>query len=94
MPSNLPPANLPPAFPPEGLPNVTFGTVEHFHYNVGPNAQSASTTSSSSNTSVTSSQSFYTKHLSKHGPAYWLIHFFIALAATALFEFGIWLYHH
>jgi hypothetical protein len=90
MPSKLPPD------PPKGLPSiVNYGTVEqHVHYNDGQNAQSVSTSSRTDSTTSVTSQSFYTKHLSKHGPAYWLIHLFVALLATALFEFGLWLYHH
>ena len=84
---------LPESLPPFEPPLHISGPVEHLHLSYGTNAQSASTTSSADTLVASSQNSFYTKHLSKHGPAYWFIHFFIALAATALFEFGLWLYH-
>lgn len=85
MPSELPPPPVvTPTLPPyEGMPPIQVSGTGHT-LNFGGNAKTTSSVN----------QHFLSKQMATHGLGYWIIHFLIALAATALFEFGIWLYHH
>jgi hypothetical protein len=86
-------SNLPPD-PPKDLPSIiSFGTIEqHVHYNTGPNAQSASASSRTNSPAAVTQNNFFSRQMAKHGPGYWCIHLFVALFATALYEFLVWLF--
>ena len=87
MPSNTPPSAETPALPPyEGMPPLNVSGSGHI-FNFGGNAK----TTSSVNQNIVSKE--VSKAMEKHGPGYWLIHLFVAILATALFESGLWIYH-
>ena len=84
-------APLPPS---EGLPPLQISGVQTLHLSYGAHAQTTSSSAQTNSPTVVNSQTnFFSRQMATHGIGYWLIHLFVALLATTIFELGLWFYH-